>query len=159
MLNIDNLFIKYINSSEKWILPIPVIEDGQIKLRCYMTRRNQLTGTFQAIYTYDVDFRFLADFFAYQSHGQAYNQMVKFKKHRNGFLSEPSKVTGNFTLKDVKESVINGRTVYLLEIVNKFMNMHNLSFIIQGIDNAEKERIKSEYDEIKEQLFNLGYDY
>ena len=47
MLNIDNIFIKYMNSSEKWILAIPVVENGQIKLRCFMTGRKELTGTFQ----------------------------------------------------------------------------------------------------------------
>lgn len=155
MLNIDNLFVKYINSSEKWILPIPVLEDGQMKLRCFMTRRNALTGTFQAVYTYNVDFRFLSDFFAYKSNGQAYNQMVKFKKHRVGFLDEPSKITGEFTMQDVRNTVLNGRTVYVLEILNQFMNLHNKHFTLEAISELEKAQSKA----IKNQLANLGYDY
>ena len=159
MLNIDNLFIKYINSSEKWILPIPVLEDGQMKLRCFMTRRSALTGTFQSIYTYNVDFRFLSDFFSYRSNGQAYNQMVKFKKHRVGFLDEPSKIVGDFTMQDVRDTVINGRTVYVLEILNQFMALHNKHFTLEAISEVERKQSKAEYEDIKNQLANLGYDY
>ena len=61
MLNIDNIFIKYMNSSEKWILAIPVVEKGQLKLRCFMTGRKELTGTFQNCYTYDVSFNLLTN--------------------------------------------------------------------------------------------------
>lgn len=159
MLNVDNLFIKYINSSEKWILPIPVLENGQMKLRCFMTRKNALTGTFQAVYTYDVDFRFLSDFFSYKSNGQAYNQMIRCKKHRVGFLDEPSKITGEFTIKDVKDTVLNGRTVYVLEILNQFMALHNKHFTLEAISEVEKKQSKAEYEDIKNQLANLGYDY
>jgi len=159
MLNVDNLFIKYINSSEKWLLPIPVLEDGQMKLRCFMTRRKALVGTFQSIYTYDVDFRFLSDFFSYKSNGQAYNQMIRCKKHRVGFLDEPSKVTGEFTIKDVKNTVLNGRTVYVLEILNQFMNLHNKHFTLEAISEMEKRQNKAEYNKIKLELANLGYDY
>ena len=159
MLNVDNLFIKYVNSSEKWLLPIPVLENGQMKLRCFMTRRKALVGTFQSIYTYDVDFRFLSDFFSYKSNGQAYNQMIKYKKHRIGFLDEPSKVTGEFTMQDVKDTVINGRTVYVLEILNQFMAFHNKHFTLEAISEVERKQSKAEYENIKDQLANLGYDY
>ena len=159
MLNVDNLFIKYVNSSEKWLLPIPVLENGQMKLRCFMTRRKALVGTFQSIYTYDVDFRFLSDFFSYKSNGQAYNQMIKYKKHRIGFLDEPSKVTGEFTMQDVKDTVINGRTVYVLEILNQFMALHNKHFTLEAISEVERKQSKAEYENIKDQLANLGYDY
>lgn len=159
MLNVDNLFVKYINSSEKWILPIPVIEDGQMKLRCFMTRRKALVGTFQAVYTYDVDFRFLSDFFSYRSNGQAYNQLIKFKKHRVGFLDEPSKVVGEFGMKDVRDTVINGRTTYVLEILNQFMTLHNKHFTLEAISEVERKQSKAEYEDIKNKLANLGYDY
>ena len=159
MLNVDNLFVKYINSSEKWILPIPVLENGQMKLRCFMTIRKALVGTFQSIYTYDVDFRFLSDFFSYKSNGQAYNQMIKCKKHRVGFLDEPSKVVGEFGMKDVRNTVINGRTTYVLEILNQFMNLHNKSFTLEAISEMEKRQNKAEYNKIKLELASLGYDY
>lgn len=124
-----------------------------------MTRRKALVGTFQSIYTYDVDFRFLSDFFSYKSNGQAYNQMIRCKKHRVGFLDEPSKVTGEFTIKDVKNTVLNGRTVYVLEILNQFMNLHNKHFTLEAISEMEKRQNKAEYNKIKLELANLGYDY
>ena len=124
-----------------------------------MTRRKALVGTFQSIYTYNVDFRFLSDFFSYKSNGQAYNQMIKCKKHRVGFLDEPSKVVGEFGMKDVRNTVINGRTTYVLEILNQFMNLHNKSFTLEAISEMEKRQNKAEYNKIKLELASLGYDY
>ena len=162
MLNIDNIFIKYINSSEKWILAIPVIEAGQIKLRCFMTGRNELTGTFQNCYTYNVSFNLLTDFFSYKSHGQAYNELIKYKKTRTGFFGEASHTKGNWTMSDIRDTILNGRSALVCEAINKLMSLHNRSFTLEAITKSEKEARKKEKQELAQleaQLLDMGYNY
>lgn len=162
MLNIDNIFVKYINSSEKWILPVPVIEAGQVKLRCYMTRRDSLTGVFNDCYTYNVSFSTLADFFSYKSHGQAYNELIKFKKVRTGFLSEPDHIKGHFTISDIKETIINGKTALLLEAIQTIMNVQNRVFTMEAITELEKAQRKADKEKLahlEAELKDMGYDY
>lgn len=158
MLNIDNIFIKYVNSSEKWILAIPVIEAGQLKLRCFMTRRKELTGTFQDCYTYNVNLDTLSNFFSYKSYGQAYNELIKFKKARTSFLEEADHVKGIFTLADVKETAINGKTKLVLDWISKKMVLENRLFTLEAITEKEKAERKA-IKEMEAQLLDMGYDY
>ena len=162
MFNIDNIFIKYVNSSEKWILAIPVVEKGQLKLRCFMTDRKELTGTFQNCYTYDVSFNLLTDFYSYKSHGQAYNELIKFKKARTGFFGEADHVKGLWTMSDIKETIINGKTALVCEAINHLMSLSNRSFTLEAITNAEKEARKIEKEKLAQleaELLDMGYDY
>ena len=162
MFNIDNIFIKYVNSSEKWILAIPVVEKGQLKLRCFMTGRNELTGTFQNCYTYNVSFNLLTDFFSYKSHGQAYNELIKYKKARTGFFGEADHVKGLWNMSDIKETIINGKTALVCEAINHLMSLSNRSFTLEAITEAEKEARKKEKQELAQleaQLLDMGYNY
>lgn len=162
MLNIDNIFVKYHNSSEKWILPIPVIEQGQIKLRCYMTRKNGLKGVFNDVYTYNVSLNTLSDFFSYKSHGQAYNELIKFKKARTGFIGEPDHIKGIFMMSDVLETVKQGRSKLVLEAVEHIMNLQQRTFTIEAITEIEKEQRKQEkiqLQKLENEIMKLGYDY
>lgn len=162
MLNIDNIFIKYMNSSEKWILAIPVVEKGQIKLRCFMTGRKELTGTFQNCYTYNVSFALLTDFYSYKSHGQAYNELIKNKKARTGFFNEPDHVKGFWNMSDIKETIINGKTALVCEAINHLMNLTNRTFVLEAITEAEKQARKDEQQrlaQLEAELLNMGYDY
>lgn len=162
MLNIDNIFIKYMNSSEKWILAIPVVENGQIKLRCFMTSRKELTGTFQNCYTYNVSFSALIDFFSYKSHGQAYNELIKCQKTRTGFFGEPDHIKGLWTMNDIKETIINGKSNIVCEAINHLMNLTNRTFVLEAITEAEKEQRKAEKEELarlEAELMQMGYNY
>lgn len=162
MLNIDNIFIKYMNSSQKWILAIPVVEQGQIKLRCFMTGRKELTGTFQNCYTYNVSFALLTDFYSYKSHGQAYNELIKNKKARTGFFNEPDHVKGFWNMSDIKETIINGKTALVCEAINHLMNLTNRTFVLEAITEAEKQARKDEQQrlaQLEAELLNMGYDY
>ena len=47
----------------------------------------------------------------------------------------------------------------VLEILNQFMNLHNKHFTLEAISELEKAQSKAEYEDIKNQLANLGYDY
>lgn len=162
MLNMDNIFLKYANSSEKWILPVPVVENGQLKLRCYMTNRKELTGFFNVCYTYAVNFETLTDFFSFKSHGQAYNEIIKFKKVRTGFLKESDKEIGTFTLKDIRDTVANGKTAIVLEALQHKLNLENRRFTIEPITKEEKQARKEEKEEIarlEKELMEMGYNY
>ena len=162
MLNIDNIFIKYMNSSEKWILAIPVVEQGQIKLRCFMTGRKELTGTFQNCYTYNVSFALLTDFYSYKSHGQAYNELIKNKKARTGFFNEPDHVKGFWNMSDIKETIINGKTALVCEAINHLMNLTNRTFVLEAITEAEKQARKDEQQrlaQLEAELLNMCYNY
>lgn len=162
MLNIDNIFIKYHNSSEKWLLPLPVVENGQLKLRCYMTRKNALKGVFNDCYTYNVDLNTLSDFFSYKSHGQAYNELIKYKKARTGFVEESDHIKGIFMMSDVLESAKLGRTVLVIEAINTLMSIQHRVFTIEAItetEKAQRESDKIELQKLENELMNLGYDY
>lgn len=162
MLNVDNIFIKYHNSSEKWILPLPVVEQGQIKLRCYMTRKNSLKGIFNDCYTYNVDLNTLADFFSYKSHGQAYNELIKFKKARTGFVEESDHIKGVFMMSDVLESAKLGRTALVIEAINTLMSIQHRVFTIEAItetEKAQRESDKIQLQKLEDELLNLGYNY
>lgn len=162
MITVDNIFIKYANSSEKWLLALPVVENGQLKLRCYMTRRNELTGVFNDCYTYNVDLNTLADFFSYKSHGQAYNELIKFKKARTGFIEESDHIKGVFMMSDILETVKQGRSKLVLEAVEHIMNLQQRTFTIEAITEIEKEQRKQEQIQLKKlenELMNLGYNY
>lgn len=162
MLSIDNIFVKYHNSSEKWILPLPVVEQGQIKLRCYMTRKNGLKGIFNDCYTYNVDLNTLADFFSYKSNGQAYNELIKFKKARTGFVEESDHIKGIFMMSDVLESAKAGRTALVIEAINTLMSIQHRVFTIEAITETEKAQRQSdkiELQKLENEILKLGYDY
>lgn len=162
MLSIDNIFVKYHNSSEKWLLPLPVVENGQLKLRCYMTRKNSLKGIFNDCYTYNVDLNTLSDFFSYKSHGQAYNELIKFKKARTGFVKESDHIKGVFMMSDILESAKSGRTALVIEAINTLMSIQHRVFTIEAItetEKAQRESDKIQLQKLEDELMNLGYNY
>lgn len=162
MITIDNIFVKYANSSEKWLLALPVVENGQLKLRCYMTRRNGLTGMFNDCYTYNVDLNTLSDFFSYKSHGQAYNELIKFKKSRTGFVEESDHIKGVFMMSDVLESAKLGRTALVIEAINTLMSIQHRVFTVEAITETEKAQRQSDkiqLQKLEDELMNLGYNY
>lgn len=162
MISIDNIFVKYVNSSEKWLLAIPVTEKGQLKLRCYMTRKNSLKGVFNDCYTYNVDLNTLADFFSYKSHGQAYNELIKFKKARTGFVEESDHIKGIFMMSDVLESAKTGRTALVIKAINTLMSIQHRVFTIEAITETEKAQRQSdkiELQKLENEILKLGYDY
>ena len=158
-MNMEKILLKHLNSDEKWILAIPVAENGVLKLRVYMRRKNDLLGTFSSVYTYVVDVKTLADFYAYKSIGQAYNELIKHQKKRTGFLNYESKETGVFMLSDIKESVLNGKREIVCKAIEKRMEADNKEFTIEKMNKEEKEERKRKLEESEEYLMNLGYNY
>lgn len=158
MLKLNDLGLKYMNSSEKWIYALPILEEGQLKLRCYMRSRNDLIGVFSRVYTYFVNFNTLIELFNSKSIGQAYNRFVKYKAQRTSFFEQESKETGYFTFDDIKNDAIKGRTSFVLEITNYLMKLNCYNFTYEAITEKEKEDIL-EIQKQQKEILNLGYDY
>lgn len=158
MLKLNDLTLKYVNSSEKWIYALPILEDGQLKVRCYMRSRNELVGVFSRVYTYFVNFSTLIELFNSKSIGQAYNKFIKCKAQRTSFFEKESKEVGLFTFDDIKEDAIKGKTSFVLEITSYLMRLNCYNFTYEAITEKEKEDIL-EAQKQEQELLNLGYDY
>ena len=158
MLKLNDLSLKYMNSSEKWIYVLPILEKGQLKLRCYMRSRNDLVGVFRRVYTYFVNFNTLIELFNSKSIGQAYNRLIKHKEQRTTFFEQESKEVGYFTFDDIKTDAIKGKTAFVLEIVTYLMNLNCYDFTYEAITEKEKAKIL-EIEKQEQELLNLGYNY
>ena len=127
-----------------------------------MTRRNSLKGIFNDCYTYNVDLNILSDFFSYKSHGQAYNELIKFKKTRTGFVEESDHIKGVFMMSDILESAKLGRTALVIEAINTLMSIQHRVFTIEAItetEKAQRESDKIQLQKLEDELMNLGYNY
>lgn len=158
MFKINDLTLKYVNSSEKWIYALPILEDGQLKVRCYMRSRNDLIGVFTRVYTYYTNFNTLIELLSSRSIGQGYNKLIKNREQRTSFFEQKSKETGYFTFDDIKNDAIKGKTSFVLEIVSYLMRMNNYKFTYHPITEKEKAEIL-ELEKQEQELLNLGYDY
>ena len=127
-----------------------------------MTRRNGLTGMFNDCYTYNVDLNTLSDFFSFKSHGQAYNELIKYKKARTGFVEESDHIKGVFMMSDVLESAKLGRTALVIEAINTLMSIQHRVFTVEAITETEKAQRQSDkiqLQKLEDELMNLGYNY
>ena len=127
-----------------------------------MTRRNSLKGIFNDCYTYNVDLNILSDFFSYKSHGQAYNELIKYKKARTGFVEESDHMKGVFIMSDVLESAKTGRTALVIEAINTLMSIKHRVFTVEAItetEKAQRESDKIELQKLENEIMKLGYDY
>ena len=94
--------------------------------------------------------------------GQAYNELIKFKKARTGFFGEASHTKGNWTISDIRDTILNGRSALVCEAINKLMSLHNRSFTLESITESEKKTRKKEKQELAQleaQLLDMGYNY
>ena len=149
-LTIENLIKKYQNSSQKWILPIPVIQDGQLKLICYMNRNEDGAMEFNAQYIYNINLLVLLNYMMETSNGQAYWKYVRGKEPRTSFLELDSEKHTYVSEQDVYEVMRKGQTKYILNLINKKFNEINYVFSIIALNEAKEQ---------EDELANMGYDY
>lgn len=151
-LNIANLFKKYENSSQRWILPIPVIEDGQLKLICYMNHSEDRTEqNFDAYYIYNINLLVLMNYLMETSNGQAYWKYVRSKKPRTRFLDLDDHQTNTVIKReDIAFRMRQGHTKYILNLIDKKFNEINYVFSIIDLNEAKKQ---------ENELADMGYDY
>lgn len=151
MTEIKDLFQKYNKSEDRWILIAPVSEKGQLKLRCFMSKKRN-SDIFENVYTYNIGLGELLKFLNANSFGQAYNGIVKNKKKRIGFQTETDHEKGLFTKFDVLQTMIRGRTKLLLEMVTMLQSRYDL----EANMNRLEQRKSMEQLELE---FEAFYDY
>lgn len=153
-LTIENLFNRYENSRQRWILPIPIIENGQLKIICFMNhnKEDKTCETFDAYYTYATELIVLHNFLLETSCGSAYWKYVRCKEPRTDFLGlTDSKRNITITRDDIQKIMKKGNTEYILENINKKFNDIGHTFTTHRKNDDEDD------DEIK--IEDMGYDY
>ena len=154
---------KYNNSIDNWILPVPVFDNGVLKLRCFMSRKQK--GVFTDIYTYNIDKHrnILLDFFTEKSYGQAYHKFVRLLKDRDDFVLESDHEKGFFTMEDIKNTMFIGKTAYICSIIQRQIDNddNNFEFDWKGIKESERKTVAELYreKESKIPIEDMGYNY
>lgn len=157
------LIDKYNNSIDNWIIPIPVFDNGELKLRCFMSRKQK--GVFTDIYTYNIDkYRdVLLDFFTEKSYGQAYHKFIRLLKDRDDFVLESDHEKGFFTMEDVKNTMFIGKTAYICSVIQRQIDNddNNFEFDLKGIKESERKTVAELYreKESKIPIEDMGYNY
>ena len=157
------LIDKYNNSIDNWILPVPVFDNGVLKLRCFMSRKQK--GVFTDIYTYNIDkYRdVLLDFFTEKSYGQAYHKFIRLLKDRDDFVLESDHEKGFFTMEDVKNTMFVGKTAYICSVIQRQIDNDNNGFEFdwKGIKESERKTVAELYreKESKIPIEDMGYNY
>ena len=155
---------KYNNSIDHWLLPIPVMDNGELKLRCCMSRKQK--GVFTDIYTYNIDKcrDVLLLFFTEQSYGQAYHKFIRLMKDRDSFINETNHEKGLFIMEDIKNIMFIGKTAYICSVIEKHIKDkdNNFDFSWKGIKPNQRKtvaKLKKEAVEQEKRLKDMGYDY
>ena len=155
-LNYDSVVERFRNSSEQWIMPIPVIEDGELKVFCFMNHdkehriKDDEPIWFDAYYSYKVSLLVLHNFLLEESCGRAYWKYVRCKEPRISFLGfDTSKTNTFFSEKSIQNIMANGRTNYIFELINKKFNDIDHEFTTHP--SMDKN------DDID--INDMGYDY
>lgn len=157
------LIDKYNNSIDNWILPVPVFDNGELKLRCFMSRKQK--GVFTDIYTYNIDkYRnTLLDFFTEKSYGQAYHKFIRLLKDRDDFVLESDHEKGFFTMEDVKNTMFIGKTAYICSVIQRQIDNddNDFEFDWKGIKESERKTVVELYREKESEIpiKDMGYNY
>ena len=157
------LIDKYNNSIDNWILPVPVFDNGVLKLRCFMSRKQK--GVFTDIYTYNIDkYRnILLDFFTEKSYGQAYHKFIRLLKDRDDFMLESDHEKGFFTMEDIKNTMFIGKTAYICSVIQRQIDNddNNFEFDWKGIKESERKTVAELYREKESEtpIEDMGYNY
>lgn len=157
------LIDKYNNSIDHWIIPVPVFDNGELKLRCFMSRKQK--GVFTDIYTYNIDKHrnVLLDFFTEKSYGQAYHKFIRLLKDRDDFVLESDHEKGFFTMEDIKNTMFIGQTAYICSIIQRQIDNddNDFEFDWKGIKESERKTVAQLYQEKESEIpiEDMGYDY
>lgn len=157
------LIDKYNNSIDHWIIPVPVFDNGELKLRCFMSRKQK--GVFTDIYTYNIDKcrNVLLDFFTEKSYGQAYHKFIRLLKDRDDFVLESDHEKGFFTMEDIKNTMFIGQTAYICSIIQRQIDNddNDFEFDWKGIKESERKTVAQLYQEKESEIpiEDMGYNY
>lgn len=153
-LNYNNIVKRFRQSSEQWIMPIPIIEDGELKVICFMNhdKENRVSDEepiwFDSYYTYKTDLLVLHNFLLEESCGKAYWKYIRSKEPRTRFLGLDDYVRDTYiTEKDIYNMMASGRTDYIFELIDKKFNDIEHQFTTHPFkdDDGEKKINKLGY--------------
>jgi len=152
-LSIEKIFERYEKSRERWILPIPVKEDGQLKLICFMNHdKSGESPYFDAYYIYDIKLIVLHNFLMEESCGSAYWKYIRCKEPRNKFgelLDSKRNIVIN--RQSIDRIIEQGETEDIIKTINKKFNDIGHTFTTHRYDDDE--------DDNEILLEDMGYDY
>lgn len=153
----SSLLTKYKQSSQGWILPLPIKENGKYKIRCFMNRSEEKDYDgepivfFQDVYTYKVpNLEFLTAFFMFQSFGQAYNGFLRNKQDRSKFIKEEDHQKGKFLMEKVIKSSFLGNSADVCQEIQKEFNRIGFEFNLKPIKT--KKTLEELYLEVEQTL-------
>ena len=156
-LNYNNRVKRFRNSSEQWIMPIPIVEDGELKIICFMNhdKENRVADNepiwFDAYYTYKTSLLVLHNFLLEESCGKAYWKYVRCKEPRTSFLGlNDFKKNTYITEKSIQNIMIKGRTNYIFELIDKKFDNIEHKFTTHPFRDDDMDEIDPS---------EMGYDY
>ena len=156
-LNYSNIVERFRKSSQQWIMPIPVIQDGKLVVFCFMRhdKENRIADDepiyFDSYYAYRTSLLVLHNFLLETSCGQAYWKYVRCKEPRTDFKGLIDKQTNSyFDEKFIKNLMINNKTEYVFNNINEKFKDINHDFTTHSKDDD----IEKEFNELKD----MGYD-
>ena len=154
-VNYRTIVERFRKSSQQWIMPIPILENGELKIMCLMKhdKKTRITDDkpiyFDAYYTYKVSLLVLHNFLLEKSCGKAYWKYVRCKEPRTDFLGlDDSKKDIYINEQAIKEIMLKGRTEYIFELINKKFDDIDHDF------TTDKED-----DDIIDDIKDMGYNY
>ena len=104
---------------------------------------------FNRVYTYSInDEQMLVDFFKEKSLGQAYNKFIKLNADRDSFINEEDYEQKFFTMDDILQIMIVGRTAFICDAINKKFEDDDFDFNLNKINKSESKTLK----ELKKEL-------
>ena len=125
----------------------PILENGQVKLKCFMGKKENPLYIFGYTYTYEINLNILLKFLQANSYGQAYNGLIKYRQDRVGFDNTPNKEKGLFTKKDVLHTMVQGKTKLLLDITTLLQGRHQLVTNMEQLtERKRKKQLEREFD-------------
>ena len=157
-LNYNTIVERFRKSSQQWIMPIPVIKDGELIIFCFMNhdKENRIKDDepiwFDSYYSYKVSLLVLHNFLLEESCGKAYWKYVRSKEERKSFDElDDSKRNSYFSEKSIKELMKKGRSDYIFDLINRKFDDIDHDFTTHPF--------KDDDNNIKENLKDMGYDY
>ena len=158
-INPSSICTKYEQSIDSWLLPIPTIENGQYKLRCFMSENKNKKKTdrtweskkrFIDVYTYDVpSLDYLVMFYMFKSMGQAYNGLFRLQQDRTDFITEDSHESGLFLMDKINKTAIMGKSALVCNQIQQEFDKIGFEFDLNPISEKERKSVSEIIIEVK----------
>ena len=158
-INPSSLCTKFQKSIDGWILPIPTVEDGKYKIRCFMNRTSKTNYDgeyileFKDIYTYICpSFEDMVKFYMFQSFGQAYNGFLKNIQTRTSFQNENDHIQGRFLVEKVLKSNFLGESAMICGKIQEKFDEIGFEFSTEPISEKDRKSVGEILKEINKMV-------